>query len=91
MQRSNVLQHKGEMEWHELREGGQEGGGRGLNSNMGGIRACLDVDLGLLPISIASNNGLGQHGNIHSGITLSCNIEQKVLRILEFQLAGCSV
>ena len=63
------------------RERGGKGGGGGWEKaqQQNKSNACLDVYLGSLPISIASNNGLGKHGDIHSSIALSCKREQKVL------------
>ena len=59
------------MAWVEGRRGRR--GARGFNSSMDGTDACLDVDVGFLFVSIASNDGLGQHRDIHSSVALSCN------------------
>lgn len=63
------------MKWVGMVRGGRGG----LNSNVNRTDACLDVDMRFLSISIASNDGVGQHGDIHSSIALSCNREQMAL------------
>ena len=72
------------MNWKRWAGGEKGWGGTKAQQQNDRNKACLDVDLGFLSVSIASNNGLGERGDIHSSIALPCNPQQKVLCISRF-------